>query len=72
MKIIKQGHGRESDWIQRSVKPFFRRSYFQMRRYFEPRANNADHVNIWEGSFQTEQTARAKATCDNLFPRWPQ
>lgn len=34
--------------------------------------NNADHVNIWEGSFQTERTARAKATCGNLFPRWLQ
>ena len=58
MKIIKHGHGRESDWIQRSVKPSF--------------GNNEDHVNIWEGSFQTEWTARAKATRGNLFPRWLQ
>ena len=37
VKIVKQGHGRESDWIQRSAKPFFKRSCFQMRRYFELR-----------------------------------
>lgn len=59
-KTIKQGCGRESDWIQRSMKPPLRRIFWG-GAILNRGLNGAGRVNILGGSFQTERIARAKS-----------